>query len=214
MTRMITHCIRVTLLFGLLHADAQTAQPTLVRNGYVSGEHAVFHFDGNLLSIRYGSNRSGLGIATDWYSYINGEWRPVSKASDPSQPPAVHLSQCDPGDQLDISNRYPALAQQVLHGSKLKHVEAIAGRDDKVIAIFSKSAPKTQTGSILQISLLSNGETPRVIATADIGESRYCRAQWGALKDGTRDLIVFTLEPAGSSVSYAFQSFKVASHSN
>ena len=184
MTRMITHCIRVTLLFGLLHADAQTAQPTLVRNGYVSGEHAVFHFDGNLLSIRYGSNRSGLGIATDWYSYINGEWRPVSKASDPSQPPAVHLSQCDPGDQLDISNRYPALAQQVLHGSKLKHVEAIAGRDDKVIA------------------------------TADIGESRYCRAQWDALKDGTRDLIVFTLEPAGSSVSYAFQSFKVASHSN
>ncbi len=211
MRRIITNCMRWLLVVGLLHANGQTVQPTIARNGYASGEHATFRLDGEHLSIRYGSDRSGLGIATDWYAYAGGAWRAVSKTSHPPDLPAVHLGECDRDDALDISNHFPRLVQLLPRGSKLKQVEPLHGRDERTLAISSMTAPKTQTGSILQISLLSSDrEAGTVLATADIGEARFCSAQWNAHKDGTRDLIVFTLQPAGSSVSYAFQSFTIA----
>jgi hypothetical protein len=210
MKKSITQTIQCMLLAGFLQASAQTTTSTIVRNGYASGEHAVFKFNGNVLSIRYGSDRSGLGISTDWYAYANGAWRAMPKTSHHPVLPVVHIGECDPDDALDISSHFPRFAQLLSRDSKLKDVEMLEGQPKLAIAISSKRDPNRQTGSILQISLLSDGETPTVLATQDIGEDRVCSVQWNAQKDATRNLIVFTLQPAGSSVSYAFQSFKIS----
>lgn len=208
MTRLIVRCMQWIMLLGFLQASGQTAQLTIARNGYVSGEHAVFSFDGRRLAVRYGSDRSGLGFATDWYTFANGAWRSVPTRSHSRALPTVHLGGCDPDDAIDISNRFSEYMHSLAPGLKLKYVGAMAGQEDSAVAIYSRPAPNTQTGRILQISLLRDG-APVVIASTDIGESRYCSAQWNEHNDGTRDLIVFTVEPAGSSVSYAFQSFAI-----
>jgi hypothetical protein len=209
MIRIISDGIRWMLVLGLLQGGGQAVQQSIARNGYVSGEDAVFRFDGTSLSIRYGSNRSGPGIMTDWYAYDEGEWRVMPQMNHVPELPEVHLGDCDRSDESDISNRFPRVAKVLPQGSRLKHLEALDAKGEHVLAIFSTPAPNTQIHSLLEISMLSLGETPRVLAIADIGESRYCSAKWDAHKDGTKDLVVFTLEPAGSSVSYAFQSFTI-----
>jgi len=209
MTRLIVRHIQWLLLVGLLQASGQTLQPTIVRNAYVSGEHAVFSFNGKLLTIRHGSERSGLGFATDWYAYADGAWRSLPTPSHSRALPPVHLGECDQEDAIDISSRFLEYMQVLPPGSKLKYVGALPERKQYALAIYSRLAPNTQSGSILQISLFRNGLAPVALATADIGEARYCNAQWSDHDDGTQDLIAFTLEPAGSSVSFAFQSFAI-----
>jgi hypothetical protein len=209
MKRVIARWMLCTLMVGILQASAQTTKSTLIKNGFVSGEHAVFKFNGGVLAIRYGSERSGLGITTDWYTYVNGVWKPASGALHSSNLPAVRLGECDRDDTLNISNRFPTFNRLLPPGSTLKYVGSNRDSEDSSLVISSRPAPNTQTGSILQISWIRGSPVPELLASVDMGEDRYCRAQWNAHIDGTRDLVVFTLQPAGSSVSYAFQSFSI-----
>jgi hypothetical protein len=195
------------LAASVLQASAQSTS-TIVKNGDISGEHATFRFNGKVLTIRSGSDRSGLGFTTDWYIYKNGSWR-AYRAHQASDLREVNLQKCDQDESLDISDKFPQFVPLLPSGSKLKYVITAGDQDANLLVISSQPASNTQTGSILQISLIRNGQGARRLASSDIGESQFCRAQWNEHKDGSKDLIVFTIEPAGSSVSYAFQSFAI-----
>ncbi len=212
MKRAVAQQILCVVLVGLWGAIAQTPRPTkysIERNGIVSGEHAVFHFNGDILSVRYGSERSGLGIVTEWYVYGGGAWRAATGASLPSHLPIVHLEACDRDDSIDLKSQYFSLVRLFSPGSEIKYVGTASRSEMTAFVISSMPAPQTQTGSRLQISLIREAGNAAVVLTMDIGEARYCSAQWDEHRDGTRDLAVFTLLPEGSSVSYAFQSFAV-----
>jgi hypothetical protein len=190
-------------------ANCQTSPPSIVRNGYAIGEHAVFRFDGKFLNIRHGNDRSGLGFETTWYALSDGTWHSIPAYLQPPTLPRVHLGKCDPEDTTDISNRFPQYRKLLARGSKLKYVGVSTEHEKDALAIYSRPGSQSQTGKILEIALVRDGQAPVVLAIAKLGEARYCRAQWNEDDRGRQDLVVFTLEPAGSSANYAFQSFTI-----